>query len=160
MQRIDRATWLGVVTSIVIALALVSLIPIYDLAGGHAEHGLQTTGTGGTPHIDYVARDDGVVVRVMPVAGVSREQVRQVGKNLWYRYQFGDFGSDAPGPRATLAVALAKERTHIEIAYRETAEGCDVLLTSRDVATRALLQAWMQAGEGEGDTPQVTKVLD
>lgn len=161
MQRIDRTTWLGVVASIVVALALVSLIPLYDLAGGHAEHGLQASPASVHPRIAYIADDDGVTVQVLAVAGVSLEQVRQVGHNLWYQYQFGDFGGDGQAQSMAVADALTKERAYIDIVYRETAEGCEVVLTSRRPATVALLQAWQQANAGEHATPEgMNTVLD
>jgi len=150
MQRIDRSTWLGVVASIVVALALVSLIPLYNLAGGHAEHGLQAGTADLRPRLAYVARADGVVVRVLPVAGMSTAQVRQAGQKLLYQYQFGDFGGDGQEQRAPWATALTKERAQIEIDYRETGAGCEIALTSGDQATVALLHDWMQASAREG----------
>ena len=150
MQRIDRSTWLGVVASIVVALALVSLIPFYDLAGGHAEHGMQTGTAALRPRIAYAAQPDGVVVQVLPVAGMSTVQVRQAGQNLLYQYQFGDFGDDGQGLSAQLAAQLTTERAQIEIDYRETGAGCEIVLTSGDQATVALLHDWMQASAREG----------
>jgi len=128
------------------------------LAGGHAEHGLQAGTAALRPRLAYVARADGVVVRVLPVAGMSTAQVRQAGQKLLYQYQFGDFGGDGQAQSMAVADALTKERAHIDIVYRETAEGCEVVLTSRRPATVALLQEWAQVNAG--DTPQVTTILD
>jgi hypothetical protein len=157
MQRVDRTTWTWLIGSIVVAVGLVSLIPLYDLAGGHAEHGLGVQHTVATVDMRWSFRAEADGVEMQLVAATSADaaavaQVRQVVTNRLHQYQFGDFGVGPGDTQQAHAPELTQMRDSIQIEYHELDAGAELVLTSDDDAVVAELHQWMAAIAHADDT--------
>ena len=153
MTSISRNTWILVVVSVIVAAALVALIPYYGAVGGHAEHGM-----GDMDHdmlmtdaaYDFVRLSDGVEVRMTVLDASQSDTIATIRTHMQSevtRYQTGDF-SDGMSPGATTVGAkLAPHAQALTVAYHDTPVGGAVTLTSTDMAVVALLTEWAQAME-------------
>ena len=150
MQRVDRTTWAWLIGSIVVAVGLVSLIPLYDLAGGHAEHGLGVQHAAPASDMRWSFQTEARGVRMQLVAASSSDaeavaQVRQVVANRLYQYQFGDFGGEPADTALVPAQQLTQWRDRIQIVYRELDAGGELEVTSDDDAVVVVLHQWAAA---------------
>lgn len=150
MQRVDRTTWAWLIGSIVVAVGLVSLIPLYDLAGGHAEHGLGVQHAAPATDVVWSFQTEARGIRMQLVAASSSDagavaQVRQIATNRLHQYQFGDFGGEPGDTQQAHAQELTQMRDRIQIEYHELDAGGELVLTSDDDAVVLVLQQWLAA---------------
>ncbi len=147
MQRIDRATWIQLIISLVVAGVLVAMIPIFGIVGGHAEHGVaHQFVVADTQHV-FGASADGVVIGLMANDGQQQARVREARRYLqgeYERYVRGDFGDEYSPSIAQIADQLAKNRDLMTITYQDVASGAMIQVTSQDPVVVGLLQQWIE----------------
>jgi hypothetical protein len=155
MQRIDRATWVQLIISLVVAGVLVAMIPIFGIVGGHAEHGVaHQFVVADTQHV-FGASDDGVMIGLMAQDSQQLERIAEARvymKGEYERYLQGDFGDEYSPSVAQIALQLAENRDLMTITYQDVASGAMIQVTSQDASVVALLQQWIalrQADHGD-----------
>ena len=153
MTSISRTTWMLVVVSVLVAGALVALIPYYGVVGGHAEHGM-----GDMDHdmlmsdaaYDFVRLADGVEVRMTVLDASQRDTIATIRTHMQSeveRYQSGDFSDEMSPSAAAVGTAITPYAQAITVVYHDTPVGGAVTLTSSDAAVVSLLTDWAQAME-------------
>lgn len=146
MQRFARQDWLWLIGSVVVAVALVALIPYYGLVSGHAEHAALPEVAGTTHRVDVTPSG----VEMVMTASDPRDQtviadIRAHMADEAERYASGDY-SDAMGMvSAATAAALRLHADAITVTQRETARASIIQLQSNDPGVYAVLVQW--AGE-------------
>lgn len=153
MTAISRNTWVMVIVSVLVAGALVALIPYYGVVGGHAEHGM-----GDMDHdmlmtdaaYDFVRLSNGVEVRMTVLDASQSDTIATIRTHMQSevaRYQAGDFSDEMSPSAATVAPKLAPHAQALTVVYHDTPVGGAVMLTSNDPAVVVLLTEWAQAME-------------
>jgi len=155
MQRIDRAMWIQLIVSLVVAGVLVAMIPIFGIVGGHAEHGVaHEFVVADTQHVFGVS-DDGVLIGLMAndVQQQARiDEARVYMRGEFERYLQGDFGDEYSQSSAQVVNQLADNRQVMTITYQDVASGAMIQVTSQDPTVIALLHQWInlrQADHGD-----------
>ena len=153
MTAISRNTWIVLGVSVVLAVALVAMIPYYGAVGGHAEHGM-----GDMDHdmlmtdaaYDFVRLSDGVEVRMTVLDASQSDTIATIRTHMQSevaRYQAGDFSDEMSPSAAAVGTKLAPHAQALTVVYHDTPVGGAVTLTSSDTAVVALLTEWAQAME-------------
>ncbi|MFZ9858747.1 MAG: hypothetical protein ACO3F2_10520 [Roseiflexaceae bacterium] len=152
MQRIDRATWVQLIISLVVAGVLVAMIPIFGIVGGHAEHGVaHQFVVADTQHV-FGASADGIVIGLMANDAQQQERVNEARRYLqgeYDRYLRGDFGDEYSPSASQIADQLAKNRDLMTITYQDVASGAMIEVTSQDSAVITLLQQWIELRQAD-----------
>ncbi|MFN5060933.1 MAG: hypothetical protein ACK5GU_13590 [Chloroflexota bacterium] len=152
MQRIDRATWIQLIISLVVAGVLVAMIPIFGIVGGHAEHGVaHTFAVDDTQHV-FGASDDGVVIGLMANDAQQQDRVAEARiymKGEYERYLQGNFGDEYSPSVDQITTQLADNRGLMTITYQDVASGAMIQVTSRDPVVIALLHQWIELRQAD-----------
>jgi hypothetical protein len=152
MQRIDRATWIQLIISLVVAGVLVAMIPLFGIVGGHAEHGVaHTFAVADTQHV-FGASDDGVVIGLMAHDAQQLERIAEARVYMqgeYERYVQGDFGDEYSPSVDQIATQLADNRSLISITYQDVASGAMIQVTSKDPVVIELLHQWIELRQAD-----------
>jgi hypothetical protein len=157
VQRSALPEWAWVVGSLVVAGALVALIPYYGLVGGHTEHAALPDVPGTTHRVTETAAGVTMTMAaVVPAAATTARIVAHMDDEA-ERYRAGDY-SDAMGMVSPQTVAaLRSNAQHITVSQRHDADASSILLVTTDPTTHALLTQWAAEMNGphtgDDDTP-------
>jgi hypothetical protein len=152
MQRLDRNSWIMLVGSIVVAVALVTLIPYYGLVGGHQEHGVIAAGPLSASSHRYVILPDGVDMVMTAESDTDTATITAIQTHMQdeaARFRAGDYGDDMAMVSADLIAALRDHqaeaaqrlRQHTDQADEEDGSVTETLERSQRTRTHALHQA-------------------
>ena len=145
MQRLDRNSWVMLVGSIVVAVALVTLIPYYGLVGGHAEHGVTAAGPLSTSSHQYVAQPDGVDMVMTAQSDADIETITAIQAHMQdeaTRFRNGDYADDMAMSSQDLIAALRDHQADITVTVVAAGATSTIQFRSQDSATVALLKTW------------------
>ena len=145
MQRLDRNSWLMLVGSVIVGIALVTLIPYYGLVGGHQEHGVTTAGPLSASTHQYVAHPDGVDMVMTAQSGAYSETITAIQAHMQdeaTRFRAGDYADDMAMVSADLIAALRAHQADITVTVVAAGATSTIQFRSQDSATVALLKTW------------------
>ena len=145
MQPLDRNSWMMAVGSVMVGIALVTLIPYYGLVGGHAEHGVSTAGPRGTTSHQYVAQPDGVDMVMTATSDVDTETITAIQAHMQdeaTRFRNGDYADDMALASPDLIAALRAHQADITVTVVVAGATSTIQFRSQDRATVALLATW------------------
>jgi hypothetical protein len=145
MQRLDRNSWIMLVGSIAVAVALVTLIPYYGLVGGHQEHGVTAAGPLSASSHRYVILPDGVDMVMTAESDTDSATITAIQTHMQdeaARYRAGDYGDDMAMVSADLIAALRDHQADITVTVVAAGATSTIQFRSQDSATVAWLKTW------------------
>jgi hypothetical protein len=145
MQRLDRNSWIMLVGSIAVAVALVTLIPYYGLVGGHQEHGVTAAGPLSASSHRYVILPDGVDMVMTAESDTDTATITAIQTHMQdeaARYRAGDYGDDMAMVSADLIAALRDHQADITVTVVAAGATSTIQFRSQDSATVAWLKTW------------------
>jgi hypothetical protein len=110
MQRLDRNSWIMLVGSIAVAVALVTLIPYYGLVGGHQEHGVTAAGPLSASSHRYVILPDGVDMVMTAESDTDTATITAIQTHMQdeaARFRAGDYADEMAEERDEIQKAIA-----------------------------------------------------
>jgi hypothetical protein len=157
MKSMSRTAWFAVIASVIVAVAIVLLIPYYGITGGHTEHAGMADMSGMDHDVlmndaghDFIEMPNGIEVRLTTLKPDDQTIIATIRAHMQAeltRHQTGDF-SDAMSPAsAPIASQLAPFATDITITYRDTPVGAALQFASLKSDVVELLHQWAQAME-------------
>ena len=145
MQRLDRNSWVMLVGSVIVGIALVTLIPYYGLVGGHAEHGVSAAGPLSASSHQYVAQPDGVDMVMTATSDADIEAITAIQAHMQdeaTRFRNGDYADDMAMGNPDLIAALRAHQDDITVTVVVAGATSTIQFRSQDSATIALLKTW------------------
>lgn len=145
MQRLDRRSWLTLFGSLVLAGALVALIPTFGLVGGHADHGgaVHSAMDASTHH--YMVLPNGVdmtMTATTPEDAATIAAIRQHMEQEALRFRAGDFSDDMQMLSADTQAQLLAKRDALTVTVVSDATGSTIQIRSDDTTVVTLLTTW------------------
>ncbi|MFM2308541.1 MAG: hypothetical protein RLY87_661 [Chloroflexota bacterium] len=145
MQRLDRRSWLTLIGSLILAGALVALIPTFGLVGGHADHGgeFQSAMHASTHH--YMVLPNGVdmmMTATAPDDAATIATIRQHMEQEALRFRAGDFSEDMQTLSADTQAQLLAKRDALTVTVVSDASGSTIQIRSDDPTVVTLLTTW------------------
>ena len=158
MQRLDRNSWIMLVGSIAVAVALVTLIPYYGLVGGHQEHGVTAAGPLSASSHRYVILPDGVDMVMTAESDTDTATITAIQTHMQdeaARFRAGDYADEMAMVSAELIAYLRDHQADITVTVVAAGATSTIQLRSSDAATVARLTAWASqiSAEHTGHTP-------
>jgi hypothetical protein len=145
MQRLDRNSWIMLVGSIAVAVALVTLIPYYGLVGGHQEHGVTAAGPLSASSHRYVILPDGVDMVMTAESDTDTATITAIQTHMQdeaARYRAGDYADEMAMVSADLIAALRDHQADITVTVVAAGATSTIQFRSQDSATVAWLKTW------------------
>jgi hypothetical protein len=145
MQRLDRNSWMMLVGSVIVGIALVTLIPYYGLVGGHAEHGVSAAGPLSASSHQYVAQPDGVDMVMTAPSDADTETITAIQAHMQdeaTRFRNGDYADDMAMANPDLVAALRAHQVDITVTVVVAGATSTIQFRSQDSATVTLLKSW------------------
>lgn len=157
MTSMSRTAWIAVIASVIVAVAIVLLIPYFGITGGHAEHagmadmpGMDHDMLMSDSGYDFIVMPNGIEIRLTTLKPGDQTIIATIRDHMQKeltRHQTGDF-SDALSPTsATIASQLAPLAADITITYHDTPVGAALQFASTKPDVVELLHQWAQAME-------------
>ena len=157
MKSMSRTAWVAVIASVIVAVAIVLLIPYYGITGGHTEHAGMADMSGmdhdmlmSDSGYDFIVMPTGIEIRLTTLKPGDQTIIATIRAHMQAeltRHQTGDF-SDAMSPSsAPIASQLAPFAADITISYRDTPVGAALQFASPKSDVVELLHQWAQAME-------------
>jgi hypothetical protein len=145
MQRLDRNSWIMLVGSIAVAVALVTLIPYYGLVGGHQEHGVTAAGPLSASSHRYVILPDGVDMVMTAESDTDTATITAIQTHMQdeaARFRAGDYADDMAMANPDLVAALRAHQDDITVTVVVAGATSTIQFRSQDSATVTLLKSW------------------
>ncbi len=145
MQRLDRRNWLTLIGSLVLAGALVALIPYYGLVGGHADHGAALSGTMEKSTHHYMVLLNGVDMMMTAHRAddaITAAAIRQHMESEATRFRTGDYTDDMAMVSTDTQARLRANRAAIAVTVVSDAAGSTIQFRSDDPLVVTLLSTW------------------
>ena len=145
MQRLDRNSWIMLVGSIAVAVALVTLIPYYGLVGGHQEHGVTAAGPLSASSHRYVILPDGVDMVMTAESDTDTATITAIQTHMQdeaARFRAGDYADEMAMVSADLIAALRDHQADITVTVVAAGATSTIQFRSQDSATVAWLKTW------------------
>ena len=157
MKSMSRTAWIAVIASVIVAVAIVLLIPYYGITGGHADHsgmadmpGMDHDMLMSDSGYDFIVMPTGIEIRLTTLKPDDQTIIATIRAHMQAeltRHQTGDF-SDAMSPTsATIASQLTPLAADITITYHDTPVGAALQFASPKSDVVELLHKWAKAME-------------
>ena len=145
MQRLNRNSLIMLVGSIVVAVALVTLIPYYGLVGGHQEHGVTAVGPLSASSHRFVILPDGVDMVMTAQSDADIETITAIQAHMQdeaTRFRNGDYADEMTLGNPDLIAALRAHQADITVTVVVAGATSTIQFRSQNSATVALLKTW------------------
>jgi len=157
MKSMSRNAWIAVIASVIVAVAIVLLIPYFGITGGHADHSGMADMAGMDHGVlmsdaghDFIVMPNGIEIRLTTLKPGDQTIIATIRDHMQQelaRHQTGDF-SDSMSPKsAPIASKLAPFAADITITYLDTPVGAALQFASPKSDVVELLHQWAQAME-------------
>ena len=157
MKSMSRTAWIAVIASVIVAVAIVLLIPYYGITGGHADHsgmadmqGMDHDMLMSDSGYDFIVMPTGIEIRLTTLKPGDQTiiaTIRDHMQNELTRHQTGDFSDSMSPTSATIASQLAPLVADITITYHDTPVGAALQFASAKSDVVELLHQWGKAME-------------
>ena len=157
MKSMSRTAWIAVIASVIVAVAIVLLIPYFGITGGHADHAGMADMPGmdhGTlmsdAGYDFIVMPNGIEIRLTTLKPGDQTIIATIRDHMQQelaRHQTGDFSDSMSPTSASIASKLAPFAADITITYHDTPVGAALQFASPKSDVVDLLHQWAQAME-------------
>ena len=145
MQRLDRRSWLTLIGSLVLAGALVALIPYFGLVGGHAAHGAEHNSAMDASTHHYMVQPNGVDIMMTALRAddaITAAAIRQHMDSEATRFRAGDYTDDMAMVSTDTQAQLGANRAAIAVTVVSDAAGSTIQFRSDNPLVVTLLSTW------------------
>lgn len=155
MKSMSRTAWIAAIASVIVAVAMVVLIPYFGITGGHADHAGMADMSGMNHDVlmndaghDFIEMPNGIEMRLTTLKPDDQTIIATIRDHMQaesIRHQTGDFSDSMSPSSAVIASKLTPFATDITISYRDTPVGAALQFVSSKPAVVELLYQWAKA---------------